>query len=84
MSIIYQLSSQQKDRSEKGNRIVAAKVMDSPDLIHEIIACFNSNDNALLGDCVEVCTMVAENDSELIAHHFQIRSSNWLVTKILG
>jgi hypothetical protein len=67
MSIIYQLSSQQKDRSEKGNRIVAAKVMDSPELIHAIFACFDDKDNALLGDCVEVCTMIAENDPALIA-----------------
>jgi hypothetical protein len=67
MTIIYQLSSQQKERSEKGNRIVAAQILDNPDLIHEIIACFNSKDNAFLGDCVEVCTMIAEKDPELIA-----------------
>ncbi len=67
MSIIYQLSSQQQERSEQGNRHVAAQILNNTELLHEIIAYLNSKDNALLGDCVEVCTMVAEIDPELIA-----------------
>ncbi len=67
MSIINQLSSSQKQRSEQGNRNVAALILDNPQLIHEIIACLQSKNKALLGDCVEVCTMLAADEPELIA-----------------
>ncbi len=69
MSIIYQLSSQQKERSERGNRRVCELILNNPILIHEIIDYLDCNDPALLGDCVEVCTMLAENDPELIVSY---------------
>jgi len=67
MSILTQLSSQQKERSEQGNRRVAAKILENPDLIIEITNSLTSKDNFLLGDCVEVCTMIAESEPALIA-----------------
>lgn len=67
MSIINQLSSKLKQKSEQGNRRVAAMVMNNPDLILEIVAGLQSNDGPLKGDCAEVCTMIAENNPELVA-----------------
>lgn len=67
MSIIFQLSSQRKEKSEQGNRFVSALIQQNPEFLSEIINCLNSENYALLGDCVEVCTMLSEGDPALIA-----------------
>ncbi len=67
MSLLYQLSSMKNERSEQGNRTVASLIYENPEFIREIIQALQSKNIALLGDCLEVCTMVAENDPQLIA-----------------
>lgn len=66
MSIIFQLSSQLKECGEQSNRRVTGLILQNPDLLEEIIDHLNSGNAALLGDCVEVCTMIAEKFPELI------------------
>jgi hypothetical protein len=41
-------------------------ILENPDLIKDIAAGLDTKDYALLGDCVEVFTMVAESDDEII------------------
>lgn len=67
MSIFQQLSSQIGQRSEQGNRRVAALILNNPGLITEIGDGLRSNNAALLADCAEVCTMLAESDPVLVA-----------------
>jgi hypothetical protein len=66
MSIIFQLSSQINERGEQGNRKVAELILQTPNLFEEIIKNLNTNNPALLGDCVEVCTMLAEKDPDFV------------------
>lgn len=72
MSIIFQLSSQLKERGEQGNRRVVELILQNPSLYIEIINNLNTKNPALLGDCVEVCAMLAENDPDLVAPFAQI------------
>ena len=62
MSLLQQLSSQSGDRSEHNNRRATELILENPDLIKDIAAGLDTKDYALLGDCVEVFTMVAESD----------------------
>jgi hypothetical protein len=62
MSIITQLSSQVGDRSEASNLKVVAACHADPTLLAEIAAGLSSKDAALVGDCAEVLTKVAETD----------------------
>ncbi len=66
MSLLQQLSSQSGDRSEHNNRRATELILENPDLIKDIAAGLDTKDSALLGDCVEVFTMVAESDAEII------------------
>jgi hypothetical protein len=66
MSILSQLSSQRHDRTEASNRKVVLRCLDDPDLLAEIGAGLEGADAALLGDCAEVCTEVAEVEPELV------------------
>lgn len=70
MSIIYQLSSQQKERSERGNGRVCKLVLNNPVLIHEIVDCLDCKDPALLGDCVEVGQCWPAMHAEFISRKF--------------
>jgi len=62
MSIITQLSSQVGDRSEASNLKVVAACQANPTLLAEIAAGLSSKDAALMGDCAEVLTKVAETN----------------------
>ena len=66
MSLLQQLSSQSGDRSEQNNRRAAELILENPGLISDIAAGLDTKDYALLGDCVEVFTMVAESDVVII------------------
>jgi hypothetical protein len=72
MSIIFQLSSQLKERGEQGNRRVAELILQTPNLFDEIINNLNTKNPALLGDCVEVCTMLVEKDPDFVAPYAEI------------
>lgn len=62
MSIINQLSSQSGDRSEYSNRKVVIQCLDDPDLLSNIADGLKNRDAAIVGDCAEVMTKVAEED----------------------
>lgn len=71
--ILKNLSSQSGQRSEKGNRRVAASILKDPANLSEIKFGLEQKNVKLVGDCAEVCSMVAEQDPELIvpfAAHF--------------
>src|SRR4030042_1937798 len=66
MSILTKLSSQVSDRSEYSNRKVVLQCLDDPDLLPEISNGLKDNDVALVGDCAEVLTKVAEVHPEWV------------------
>jgi hypothetical protein len=67
MSILAKLSSQVGDRSEHSNRQVVLECLDAPDLLGEIAEGLRSKDAALVGDCAEVLTQVAEQHPDWVA-----------------
>jgi hypothetical protein len=75
MSLLEQLSSQVGDRSEEANREVAALYLADPSLLPEIAAGLQSADAALLGDCAEVLTMVAQERPAWVAPYAPILAS---------
>jgi hypothetical protein len=66
MEILNQLSSVQGDKTEKSNKIVAEKCIETPDLLKDIATGFLSTNKKLQSDCIEVFTMVSENHPDLI------------------
>jgi hypothetical protein len=75
MSILSQLSSQVGDRSEASNRKVVRQCLENPALLDEIAVGLKQQDAALLGDCAEVLTMVAEQHPDWVAPHAGIIST---------
>jgi hypothetical protein len=67
MSILNQLSSQVGDRTEAANRQVVTQCLADPTLLAEIVEGLQSKDAALIGDCVEVLTKVAEEYPDWVA-----------------
>lgn len=65
--VLHFLSSQIGERSEQGNRKAALHVLENPSLLDNIRNGLLQKDADLTGDCAEVCTMVAEQEPELIA-----------------
>jgi len=65
--VLHFLSSQIGQRSEQGNRRAALLVLENPSLLDDIRKGLLQKDADLAGDCAEVCTMVAEQEPELIA-----------------
>lgn len=66
MSILRQLSSQVGDRSEYSNRKVVLKCLETPTLLNDIVAGLSNSDPAMVGDCAEVLTQVAETQPDLV------------------
>ena len=66
MKIIEQLSSQVGDRTQESNQRVTAICIANPALLEDVAEGRQSKEAALLGDCCEVMTKVAEQQSELI------------------
>lgn len=66
MSILNQLSSQTGDNTEESNRKVVDQCLKNPDLLKEIAEGLKSDNQALVGDCAEAFTKVAEEKPELI------------------
>lgn len=67
MTLLRQLSSQSGDRTEEANREVAGQCLIEPALLAEIDAGLDSPDAALVGDCAEVFTLVADARPEWVA-----------------
>lgn len=67
MSTLTKLSSQVGDRSEYSNRKVVIQCLDDPDLLAEIAQGLKSKNAALVGDCAEVLTQVAEQHPDWVA-----------------
>ena len=78
MSILNQLSSQVGDRTESSNRKVVLQCLEDPDLLAEIANGLQSMDTALVGDCAEVLTKVAEKHPEWVVPH-----ANSLITLLV-
>lgn len=70
MRITEQLSSQVGDRTEAANRAAAEICLDNPALLDDIAAALTGKDAALLGDCAEVLTKVAERRAELVEPYY--------------
>jgi hypothetical protein len=66
MSIITKLSSQLGEKIEEGNRNVANECLQNPSLLLEISQGLMSKNAALIGDCAEVFTKVAEENPNLV------------------
>ncbi len=66
MGILNQLSSQVGDRTEAANRQVVAQCLADPTLLAEIAEGFKDKDAALVGDCAEVLTKVAEEHPDWV------------------
>ncbi|MDX9954562.1 MAG: hypothetical protein RBT75_10725 [Anaerolineae bacterium] len=69
MSILVKLSSQVGDRSEGANRQVVVQCLEDPNLLDAIVAGLRSQEAALVGDCAEVLTQVAEQHPDWVAPH---------------
>jgi hypothetical protein len=69
MSILSQLSSQSGDRTEAANRAVAAQCLKHPELLQDIAGALGDGNPALVGDCAEVLTKVAEEDPGLVVSY---------------
>jgi len=65
--VLGNLSSQIGQRSEQGNRRMAAFILENPESLTEIMEGLIQKKADLLGDCAEVCTMIAEQNPELVA-----------------
>ncbi len=61
------LSSQKGERSEEANRQAAGRCLEHPSLLDEVVVGLQSKNAALVGDCAEVLTMVAQQRPELVA-----------------
>jgi hypothetical protein len=66
MNILTKLSSQMGGKTEEGNRNVAKECLDNPTLLNEIGDSLTGKNAALLGDCAEVFTKVAEENPILV------------------
>ena len=67
MSILQQLSSVVGDKTEASNRKVTEKCLQDRNLIQEIGAGIMSDKPALVGDCAEVLTKVAEQEPSWVS-----------------
>lgn len=67
MNLLKQLASQVGDRSEEANREAAAQCLADPSLLPEIAAGLSGADAAIVGDCAEVLTMVAQERPAWVA-----------------
>lgn len=66
MNIISQLSSQKGDNTEGSNKKVVEQCLENPSLLHDVEKGLENKDAALVGDCAEVFTKVAEEKPELV------------------
>jgi hypothetical protein len=66
MSILTKLSSQIGEKTEEGNRNVAKECLQNPTMLNEIGEGLTGKNAALLGDCAEVFTKVAEENPALV------------------
>ena len=71
MNVLSQLSSQLGDRTEAANRAVAAQCLRQPELLKDIAGALADANAALVGDCAEVLTKVAEVDPGLIVPYVE-------------
>lgn len=66
MGLISQLSSQLGERDFSSNIKVAEQCLKNPVLLKEIAKGLENNDQALVGDCAEVFTKIAEQKPEMV------------------
>jgi hypothetical protein len=66
MSILTKLSSQIGEKTEEGNRNVAKECLQNPTLLDEIGDGLISKNVALIGDCAEIFTKVAEQNPAIV------------------
>ncbi len=73
-SILTQLSSQVGDRTEASNREVVRQCLNDPQLLNQIAEGLQAPELALVGDCAEVLTLVAQEDPALVVSYAQALS----------
>lgn len=66
MSIVNELSSEVGDKTEEANRNAAKKCIRDTNLLRDIAEGLKTNKAALVGDCAEVLTKVAEEDPQSV------------------
>lgn len=69
MNIISQLSSQTGDNTEESNKKVVGQCLENPSLLHDVAKGLENKDAALVGDCAEVFTKVAEEKPDLVTSY---------------
>ena len=72
MNLINQLSTSLKTKNEAPNRRAADVILKNPQRVNEIIGGISEAAPALLGDCIEVLTLVAEQQPELITPYADV------------
>lgn len=75
MPILNQLSSQSGDRTETSNRRVAIRCLENPELLDEISMGLKDREAALVGDCAEVMTKVAEEQPGWVVPYADLLST---------
>ncbi|MBN2007290.1 MAG: hypothetical protein JXA21_28325 [Anaerolineae bacterium] len=66
-TLIDQVSSRIGDRSEAGNLKVVEQCLAEPHRVAEIVEGLRDKDAAVVGDCAEVLTKIAETHSDMVA-----------------
>jgi len=66
MEILSQLSSQQGDKTEIANKLVAEKCIANPRILAEIAIGLEDKDKKMQTDCIEVFTLVSETKPEFV------------------
>jgi hypothetical protein len=65
-AILSQLSSQVGDRTEASNRMIVHQCLENPHLLSGIAAGLKEPEAAIVGDCAEVLTQVAQENPDLV------------------
>ena len=81
MTILGKLSSQIGDRTQYSNSMVAIECLENPVLLEDIAVGLMKPDAALVGDCAEVMTKVAQTDPEWVAPYAHLLAAS-LVHKV--
>jgi hypothetical protein len=67
--VLVQLSSQRGDPDYSANRALAARCLDTPGLIEQVVTGLGQPEPAIIADCADVLAEVADSRPDLVAPH---------------
>ncbi len=67
--VIEQLSSQRGNRDHEANRALAARCVNTPAIIEQVVAGLTYPDPAIIADCADVLADVAQSRPDLVTPH---------------